>query len=634
MKVVLCAINAKYIHSNLGVYSLYTYAKEYLGRYSVEMGEDNKNSIDSDKTNCADSIDNSNKSYPENIDIKIREYTINNDTSRIMESLYMENADIIAFSCYIWNIDIILALSKELKKVQPDLSIWLGGPEVSYDSKKLLSSNDFIELVMRGEGEKTFAELVLREALSNRCLMYDRDSNADTGVAACKCDYPKGVTVRCGNEIISTPDRPPLSMDELPFVYDRLEDFENRIIYYESQRGCPFRCSYCLSSIDKGLRLKSFEIVKKELQYFLDNKVKQVKFIDRTFNADKKHSRAIWEYICSHDNGVTNFHFEVSADLLTDEDFEIIGRMRRGLIQLEIGMQTTNEATIAEIRRTMNIDRLRYSMEKLTALGNSHLHLDLIAGLPFEDVVSFKKSFDDAWDMKPDNLQLGFLKVLKGSYMEEQSTEYGLLYSDHPPYEILENKWLSYYDIIRLKHIEQVLEIYGNSRQYVYSLQYLMDFIESPFDFFDRLGEYYSCCGYAEISLNRVDRYNVLLSFAENELRFDSKQIEILRQLLTVDIYHRENIKSRPKFANDISCINKQVMEFFVNGCNDSYRITAEDYDSKAYARKMHIEPVSVDIYNISRDMDFSDMLYLLFDYDNRNPIDYNCDIIVLERLD
>lgn len=608
MKIVLCAINAKYIHANLGVYSLYTYAMQHLTDSDISNGDS--------KT---EDIRLKNAQIKNNTDIHIREYTINHENDKILNSLYMENADVVAFSCYIWNIDVVLSIARELKKVQPKVQIWLGGPEVSYDAGKVLENNEFVRLVMRGEGEKTFVELV--RLFGNRELSDDRV-------------LPVGITMRIGKRIVTTPDRPPMEMDELPFVYGNLEDFENRIVYYESARGCPFRCSYCLSSIDKGLRLRSIDKVKRELQFFLDNNVKQVKFIDRTFNANKEHSRAIWTYIAEHDNGVTNFHFEVSADLLEEEDFDIIGKMRTGLIQLEIGMQTTNAVTISEIRRTMDLDRLQTAMDRLVSLGTAHVHLDLIAGLPFEDINSFRKSFDDAWSMKPDNLQLGFLKVLKGSYMEEEKSEYGLIYNSSPPYEILENKWMSYADIIRLKHIEQVLEIYGNSRQYVYSLSYLMDFVPSAFDFFDRLGEYFFCHGYGDISLKRVDRYGVLLAFGRDELKLDEERLKIVSQLLVVDLYHRENMKSRPEFAADISAYNKAVTGFFIGQGNEEYKIEAENYDSKVYARKMHIEPVSIDIYNISRDMqELTEPVYLLFDYEYRNPIDYNCRIITLSRL-
>ncbi len=595
MKIVLCAINAKYIHSNLGIYSLYTYAAESL------------------RESCSEN----------NMDIHICEYTINNEREKILNSLYLEKADVIAFSCYIWNIDVVLLIARELKKVQKEVKIWLGGPEVSYDADRVLEENDFIQLVMKGEGEKTFAALIRMLAETADCL--------DEADAA---DLPEGIVIRQGDILRTTADRRPMNMDELPFVYQDLAEFENRIIYYETARGCPFRCSYCLSSIDKGLRLRSLDKVKRELQFFLDNNVKQVKFIDRTFNADKRHSRVIWSYIAKHDNGITNFHFEISADLLEEEDFNIIKNMRAGLIQLEVGMQTTNPDTIAEIRRTMNIDRLAAAMGKLVSMGTAHVHLDLIVGLPFEDMKSFRKSFNDAWAMKPDNLQLGFLKVLKGSYMEEEKAEYELVYSDFPPYEIMSNKWIGYDDIIRLKAIEQVLEIYGNSRQYTYSLKYLMEFSESAYDFFDVLGAYYCRHGYDVISLKRTDRYKVLLEFGEAVFGLENEQLTILKQLLTVDLYYREKLKSRPEFAADISGYHQLVTEFFINQGNSEYKIQAENYESKVFARKMHIEPVQIDIYNISKGMKLLDKnQYLLFDYDDRNPIDNNGRIVVIKTL-
>ncbi len=601
MKIVLAALNAKYVHSNLAVYDIEAYAKEQLKK---EDWEDDAPSL------------------------LVREYTINHNLDAILQSIYQEKAAVVAFSCYIWNIYEILTIAKELHKVAPEVRIWLGGPEVSFNSRKVLEDNSFVEGVICGEGEETFYELI--------AAWCTRKSFARKGY-----EEIAGITYRNHEgAICENTSRPLMSLSEVPFVYQDLSRFENKILYYETSRGCPFSCSYCLSSIDKSVRFRDMELVEKELQFFLDNRVPQVKFIDRTFNCKKEHAMAIWSYITKHDNGVTNFHFEVSADLLGEEELALFETMRPGLIQLEIGLQSTNPETIGEIRRSMNIERLKNNMLAIRAFGNIHQHLDLIAGLPYEDFESFKNSFNEAYDMKPNQLQLGFLKVLKGSYMEEQIEAYGLQYQDFQPYEVLCTKWLSYDEILQLKLVEEMVEVYYNSDQYEHVLAYIVPMFDSPYAFYEALGTYYKTHDLFGIGFKREARYKVLKGFCE-ECLGDKVSKDILMSLLTYDYYLRENAKSRPAWNKD-EPIEKTIYHgFFKNGGTDEVRLDAEGYDSKVAARTMHIEPISMEavrfVVEEVEDMKLfsgnSQTVYCLFDYDKRNPLSKDADVIFLSHL-
>ncbi len=561
MKIILAALNAKYVHSNLAVHALEAY---------VNNRKDDK---------------------LKNAELCVREFTINHNLDMILQSLYREKADIIAFSCYIWNIREILSIANELKKISCGIRIWLGGPEVSYDSRKLMNEYPFIDVIMRGEGEVTLCELIKAEAHTT----YD-------GI--------RGITYRnsCG-DICENEERSPMSLDEAPFIYNDLSKFDNRILCYETSRGCPFSCSYCLSSIDKSVRFRSMDLVKKELSFFLDNNVRQVKFIDRTFNCNRKHALAIWRYIAEHDNGITNFHFEVSLDLIEEEELDLFSRMRPGLIQLEIGLQSTNPDTLKEIRRVTNIEKIRGNMCRIASLNNIHTHLDLIAGLPYEDFASFKKSFNDAYDMKPNQLQLGFLKVLKGSYMEEMAPYYGLRYQDCQPYEVLGTKWISYDEILKLKQAEEMVEVYYNSSQFEHVLSYLIPHFESPYRFYELLGEYYYNNSLFGIGFRRESRYEALRCFASEHLaNVDDFSAEIFESLLTYDYYLRENAKRRPPWTKE------QPVK-----------------TPKATSRMMHIEPLVSEIVPLIRgSCDRQEAvvngkyIYCLFDYEKKDPVSGN----------
>ena len=573
MKFLLTAINAKYIHSNPAIYSLRAYAGEELKEH-----------------------------------IELAEYTINQTFSDILADIYKRKPDVIGFSCYIWNITYVLELVGELRKIMPKLPIWLGGPEVSFDAPKLLEKYPQLSGIMIGEGEETFKELL---------TWYVEEQSTELKDIAGLC-LPDGYTAM----------RDMADMNALPFLYSDLDAFENKIIYYESSRGCPFRCSYCLSSIDKMVRLRNLEIVKKELQYFLDHNVKQVKFVDRTFNCNHQHAMGIWQYILEHDNGVTNFHFEVSADILNEAEIELLGRMRPGLVQLEIGVQSTNPETIKAINRTMNVEKLSKIVSAINAGGNVHQHLDLIAGLPYEDYEIFAKSFNDVYAMEPEQLQLGFLKVLKGSQMYDKAEEYGIAYLDKPPYEVLYTKWLTYEDVLQLKGVEEMVELYYNSNQFRHTLQFLVKEFDTPFAMYEKLAEFYERKGYMVNSPARAYRYNVLLEFVQEQ----SPHVEeICRELLTFDMYLRENLKSRPDFAKDPFLYKEYKRQFYAQEEQERrYLPGYEAYDHKQMAKMTHIEAFVYPVWDMNRYAGEKGEYFVLFDYKERNPLTSDARTLIL----
>ena len=561
MKFLLAAINAKYIHSNPAVYSLKTFAKEQRPKADIEIGE----------------------------------YTINHQMDHVLEDIFRRKPDFVGFSCYIWNISQVLEITRDLHKILPKCEIWLGGPEVSYNAEEILMKEPQIRGIMRGEGELTFTELV----------------SAYMSADYARINQIQGITCRgfSGTFYNNGPQRL-LSMDEIPFYYADMTEFENRIVYYESSRGCPFSCSYCLSSIDKSVRFRSLDLVKKELDFFLEHKVPQVKFIDRTFNCKREHTLGIWKHILEHDNGVTNFHFEVSADLFDEEELALIAKMRPGLIQLEIGVQSTNLDTITEIHRRMNLERLKKRVERIHSYRNTHQHLDLIAGLPYENMSSFLMSFDDVYDMRPDQLQLGFLKVLKGSYMAAHVQEYELKYRSVPPYEVLSTKWLSYQDVIRLKEMEEMVEVHYNSGQFSYTLRLLEKEFSHPSSMFLALADYYEKNGLFGFSHNRLARYEILYNFLKE--KFAEEELPKFRDALMYDLYLRENLKSRPSFAGDQSDVKYEVREFFAAEAEKpEWLLGYEGYDSRQLIKMAHMEHME-------------DGSFILFDYKNRDPLNKN----------
>lgn len=615
MKIVLAALNAKYVHSNLAVYDLEAYAKKQQRR--AEEGLQTKDT--------------------EWAEIVVKEYTINHNLDSILQSLYQEKAAVVAFSCYIWNIQEILMIARELKKVLPDVRIWFGGPEASYDGHRLLEQYPFVEGIMLGEGEVTFYELtrIWQQTKDVRQIFLGYEDVL--GIV-----YRNGEGTICRN-----PVRPQMRLDELPFIYTDLSSFQNKILYYETSRGCPFSCSYCLSSIDKKVRFRSLKLVERELSFFLEKRVPQVKFIDRTFNCNREHALAIWRYITAHDNGVTNFHFEVAADLIGEEELALFQTMRPGLIQLEIGLQSTNPATIREIRRVMDVERLRKNMLTIRSFGNIHQHLDLIAGLPYEDFATFQQSFQEAYAMMPNQLQLGFLKVLKGSYMGEQVERYGLIYQEVQPYEVLSTRWISYDEILILKKVEEMVEVYYNSDQFEHVLPYVISFFKNPYAFYEALGMYYEENALFGIGCKREARYEILRNFclqyfAAKDAEGDRNHVSVtvLDSLLTFDYYLRENAKSRPAWAREEPIEKSVYQRFFRNGGNAEISLLRDGYDSKVAARMMHIEPVVGDALRWLSDKEpvwcqnvQPDSVYCLFDYEARNPLSKDAGVSFLSVL-
>ena len=540
MKILLAACNAKYIHSNLAVYDLKAYSSDYDEH------------------------------------VILREYTINQPKDEILKDIYSSGADVVCFSCYIWNISFVRELIRDLVKILPKTAFWAGGPEVSYDAEKFLTEMPEMTGVMVGEGEKTFHDLL-------EFYIDGKDSLEEIS----------GIAYRTGDKIIHNGWRELMDLSAIPFVYEHLEKFENRIIYYESSRGCPFSCSYCLSSIDKKLRFRDLELVKKELQFFLDHRVPQVKFVDRTFNCKHEHAMTIWKYILEHDNGVTNFHFEISADLLREEEMELMSQMRPGLIQLEIGVQSTNPETIRAIHRHMDLKKLEHCVNRVHSFRNIHQHLDLIAGLPYEDYDIFHQSFNDVYQMKPDQLQLGFLKVLKGSLMQKEAEVYGIVYKEKEPYEVLSTNWLTYGEVLKLKMVESMVEVYYNSGQFWHTLEYLVPLEKDAFTFYEKLGSFYEKKGYSEISHSRMRRYEILLEYLKEETDVSA---EVAAQKMLYDLYLREKLKKRPVFAPDQKQYETAVWNYRKNN---------------QVSKTAHIEV-------------FENGTVILFDYEKRDPLSNN----------
>ena len=645
MRFLLCGINAKYIHSNLAIFSL----KAYADRKKIPGAE-----------------------------IILKEYTINNYVEDILQDLYEEKADVVIFSCYIWNISFVRELAAELKKVSPDVKIWAGGPEVSYAANKFLMENPAFDLIMQGEGEEVFSELI-RLTVEEKCRIKDVYKQSESkkvlsGIVEKRYSierkqavkeekdiedkhfagednvYPtnyidmsklqklQGIAVRdfsgeaalgnaesnIGNKtkIINTGFATLMDMDTIPFVYEDFHLFEHKILYYETSRGCPFCCSYCLSSVDKTVRFRSLPIVKKELDAFLEAKVPQVKFVDRTFNCNRQRAIDIWSYLVEHDNGITNFHFEISSDLLGEEELELFAKMRPGLIQLEIGVQSTNGETVDAIHRHMDLEKLFHYVDRVHALGNIHQHLDLIAGLPYENYERFGVSFDDLYAHKPDQLQLGFLKVLKGTMMEEEVKKYSILYRNQPPYEVLGTKWLSYDEIILLKGVEELVELYYNSGQYTLTLKYAVPFFESPFRFYEMFSAWYRGKGYHKLNHNRLEKYNILREFLREHI--DENEWDTLDEIMLYDMYLRENVKGRPAWAKDTAQYKKEWKALYREQGEKLFPedVQAGIYDSKRAANQSHIEVFEINIKKFEQSGQVEKkQVFCLFDYSRRNPL-------------
>lgn len=587
MRFLLVAVNAKYIHSNLAVYSLQTYAKRA------------------------------------GIPVEVAEYTINNQKEAILRDIYQRKPDVIGVSCYIWNMELVTALTEDIHQILPDTPIWLGGPEVSWNPVERLLTMPWITGIMVGEGEETLVEL-------GRWYQQRLEGIPST-IGELK-DI-SGLCIREQGQPGLTSPRELLSMDALCYPYEELSAYDNRIIYYESSRGCPFSCSYCLSSVDKKLRFRSLNLVYEELDRFLKAEVLQVKFVDRTFNCNHEHAYGIWSYITAHDNGKTNFHFEISADLLKEEDFALFASMRPGLIQLETGVQTTNPDTIRAIGRKMNLELVAENTKRIHAAGNIHQHLDLIAGLPMEDLVSFERSFNEVYAMGPDELQLGFLKVLHGTRMEAEAQAHGLVYSKRPVYEVLESKWLSYEDVLHLKNVEDAVEVYYNSNQYANTLALIVKEFASPFSFFSELGNYREQRGVMSISQSRLDQYQLLRDFMEafwngkmqdclSEAR--NEKLKQLDATLSFDYCLRERLKRIPEFLPEQESYKHVISDFYAYEVQSGQYFGPLNMKGEGAYRKLRGRTQALVLTFEGR------LQLVIFDYENRSPLNHNASVIMI----
>lgn len=538
MKNLLVGINAKYIHSNLAI--------RYIQKYSKKQG----------------------------VVTHIREYTINQSVDYILDEIIQVEADVIAFSCYLWNITYIKMLVRNIKRIRQDIKIILGGPEVSYNPKEWLEEIWEVDYIISGEGEVVATALLqhINQGLSVESL--------------------KGIAYRDGHNLIQNRQGKGMDMADVPFVYHKgLDGLENRIIYYETSRGCPYSCQFCLSSIEKGVRFRPLELVLPELQFFLDERVVQVKFIDRTFNARRKHAMAIWTYLRDHDNGYTNFHFEITADLIDDDTVVFLKTLRKGLLQFEIGVQSTNEATIIDVERKTDFEKLKRQVLTIKEGHNIHLHLDLIAGLPKEDYHSFRQSFNDVMALRPDQLQLGFLKVLKGSKIHLLQEHYGIICRDYAPYEVLMTKEMSYNDLMKLKRLEDILEIYYNSGQFPYSISYLMRCHRNEFEFFEAFAGYWKEQGWFHVKHKKIRFYEFILEYSQGHEQIN---IEFLKELIVHDLCLLEKPKKWPTFVIKKEETVKKIKEFYQSNSHQGNLLEAySDYTSKQISRMAHIE-----IYN------------------------------------
>lgn len=557
MKILLIAINAKYIHSNPAVFSL----KACTGIYSSH--------------------------------VEIAEFTIHEQPSRIIMEIYKKQPDVIAFSCYIWNRTVISTMIQDLRQLLPNTDLWAGGPEVSWNARETIQEWG-LRGVMTGPGEGSFARLV-------------------------SC-YVRGTADRLP-AVLTADDAKKLTLDEIPFWYKDLTDFAHRIIYYESSRGCPFCCSYCLSSVDKTLDFRSAARVCRELDFFLEQKVPQVKFVDRTFNCNKEHALPILWHIATHDNGITNFHFEIAADLLDEDYFTVLSRMRPGAVQLEIGVQSVYAPTIKEICRSMNLKKVAAAVRRIHSWHNIHIHLDLIAGLPLEDLHTFQTSFNEVYALKPQQLQLGFLKVLKGSGMALQAAKYGLLSSSHPPYEVLSTKWLSYSDLCRLKQVEEMVDRYYNSGQFVHTLTFLCPHFETPYAMYDALADWYESHNLSSIQSSRLRRYEILLEFASGYFSAQS-QISLLKENLTYDLYLREHMKNRPAFASAPGRLKNSIQDILLEE-SETHTLFPElsGCSYRELTKQLHAE-IFLSL--------FCQPSLVLFCYKNRDPLTNNCRTVTI----
>lgn len=491
MKILLAAVNAKFIHTNPAI--------RYLQKYTERELQ---------------------------IPIERVEFTINQQADDILREIYRQSPDILGVSCYLWNYELLRRLVPEIKELLPHCTILLGGPEVSFDAKDALEQTG-CDVILTGEGEVSFCEFVRRK-------LSGEDFRTIPGLVS-----------RIENGILQNPPGPPLHMDALPFLYEGENLPAHQIVYYETSRGCPFSCQYCLSGGEKGVRFRSLERVLAEMDYFLAQKPPQVKLVDRTFNCDKKYAMAIWRHLAERDNGVTNFHFELAAELLDDEMIAFLNSVRPGLFQFEIGVQSTNPETLSAIQRITAPHRLTPVIKGLQRGKNIHLHLDLIAGLPFEGYERFGESFNYVYALNPDQFQLVFLKLLKGSGLRRDRDKYDIHFTHYAPYEVTSTPWISYGELLRLKMAAEMVEIFYNSRRFEAEIDYLLRFFPSPFRFYEALGDFYEEMGYHRLAHSKTDYYTILRAFIRS---LNMEDIAHFEWLARFDLCRMEKPKKFPEW--------------------------------------------------------------------------------------
>ncbi len=544
MKVLLVGINAKFVHSNLAV--------RYLKAYTNDLP----------------------------FDCNIKEFSINDRIEKVFENIMEEKLEIIGFSCYIWNIEYVIKLASLIKTLDKKIEIFYGGPEVSYDSSNFLLSNPG-DYVIEGEGEETFRDFIIWKLSGS-----EKTANIE------------GLHVKKGDNVFFGGNRELIHMDSLIFPYHEKDDLNNKIVYYESSRGCPFSCKYCLSSTIHGVRFLNLDRVLKELQFFMDKKVRLLKFVDRTFNCNTQFAKAIWRFLIDA-NTDTTFHFEISADLLKDDELEILKAAPKGRFQFEVGVQTTNDDVLNNIDRHVNFSSIKEKVLELNKIKNIKQHLDLIAGLPGENFEAFKKSFNDVYSIKPDEIQLGFLKLLKGSLMREEAEKWGMVYSPYAPYEIFKTNEVTFDEMIKLKRVEEVVDKYYNSQKFNNILNYFIDKYKTPFDFYYSLGKFMKVSGYFDRNISSSDYYKVFLEFNNTE-------DEILKEIIKFDYLKFNKKKWLPPFLN--RKINREKEREIIKklGNNKDIHVEVFDFDILKYFSEGIIE---------------KDEKYLIFDVQNEENI-------------
>lgn len=522
------------------------------------------------------------KAFTKDLDFQgdIKEFSINDRVENILEGIIEEKPDVVAFSCYIWNMEFVNRLAELIKLVDPNIEILYGGPEVSYEGKEFLENHPG-EYVIVGEGEKTFREFVLYK------------------LGEGKIEDIKGLNYKRNGKVFENPKRPEMDMNELVFPYTYEEDINNKIVYYEASRGCPFKCKYCLSSVMHGVRFLDVERVKKELKYFMERGLKLVKFVDRTFNCNREYTVELLKYLSEQDTE-TRFHFEVAADLLTEEQIEILNNAPKGRFQLEVGVQTTNNEVLHNINRYITYENIKKKVLKVASGKNVMQHLDLIAGLPGEDLESFKKSFNDVHAIRPDEIQLGFLKLLKGSSMREEAEKWGIVYSPYAPYEIIRSKDISYEELLLLKKVEAMVDKYYNSCKFNNVIKFFLDIYDKPFDFYYDLAMFFEEKGNFKRSIGNVEYYKILLDFYLEKIGGEDEGL----------------FKEVLKF--DYLCFNKKrwLPDFLVRTITKEDEQNIKDsFDRQMPFKKAHIEKFEVDIINYIKNGEVNfEPKYLIFD--------------------